>query len=247
MRRSVGRLLPRLLAGASEASLVARQGEACLMPRLAAAASGGQHVAASRSFNSSAAACSSSLAEALKTELEYERENYTKVGPLAVCHPAARRAVAVAVAVAAPCCRAGSTPADCLDGHMLLLWAGMPREGQHATAPTAAPLPPLAPPQPEELAAGRPPGGFDLSDAEGDNLLTLSKQLPSGERVTIDVLVDEQVRPLRWVCCAALGVLCCVWQLEGRKCWKCCWKAGSAPASVCLPAARAPATLLCTL
>lgn len=124
MRRSVGRLLPRLLAGASEASLAARQSEASLLPRLAAAASGGQHVvAATRSFKSSAAACSSSLVEALKTELEYERENYTK---------------------------------------------------------------------PEELAAGRPPGGFDLSDAEGDNLMTLSKQLPSGEQVTIDVLVDEQ-------------------------------------------------------
>jgi hypothetical protein len=82
MRRSVGRLLPRLLAEASEASLAARQSEASLLPRLAAAASGGQHVVATtRSFKSSAAACSSSLAEALKTELEYERENYTKVGP----------------------------------------------------------------------------------------------------------------------------------------------------------------------
>jgi hypothetical protein len=85
--------------------------------------------------------------------------------------------------------------------------------------------------QPEELAAGRPPGGFDLSDAEGDNLMTLSKQLPSGERLTIDVLVDEQVRA---------GVQrCAVQRLSVRACWG---LHAVLAADGCLPA-RLPARL----
>ena len=104
------------------------------------------------------------------------------------------------------------------------------------TAPTPSNHLPGGPPpgpstQPEELAAGRPPGGFDLSDAEGDNLMTLSKQLPSGEQVTIDVLVDEQVRA---------GVQrCAVQRLSVGACWG---LHAVLAADGCLPA-RLPARL----
>lgn len=44
--------------------------------------------------------------------------------------------------------------------------------------------------QPEELAAG-PPAGFSLTETDGDTLMSLSKE-HKGERVTIDVMVNDQ-------------------------------------------------------
>lgn len=67
LRRGASRLLPRLLAAGSQASGALQQGEAALLPRLAAAAQADAG-AALRSFKSSAAACSSSLAESLRWE-----------------------------------------------------------------------------------------------------------------------------------------------------------------------------------
>jgi hypothetical protein len=52
-----------------------------------------------------------------------------------------------------------------------------------------AAVPPL--PVVQELTAG-PPGGFTLSDTDGDTLMTLTKS-HGGEKVSVDVMVNEQV------------------------------------------------------
>lgn len=66
LRRGAARLLPRLLAVAPEASLALQQGETALLTRLAAGAAPANAAATLRGFRSSAAACSSSLADALR-------------------------------------------------------------------------------------------------------------------------------------------------------------------------------------
>lgn len=87
LRRGASRLLPRLLVAGSQAAGALQQGEAALLPRLAAAAQA-DAVAALRSFKSSAAACSSSLAESLRNELDYEKQNYEQPEELAAGPPA---------------------------------------------------------------------------------------------------------------------------------------------------------------
>lgn len=66
LRRGASRLLPRLLGTGSQAAVALQKGEAALLPRLAAAAAPADAAAALRSFRSSTAAYSSSLAESLR-------------------------------------------------------------------------------------------------------------------------------------------------------------------------------------
>jgi hypothetical protein len=58
------------------------------------------------------------------------------------------------------------------------------------TAPRPAPYGAL--PVPLQELAGGPPAGFELVEAEGDTLLTLTKQ-QGGEVVRVDVMVNDQV------------------------------------------------------
>lgn len=217
LRRGASRLLPRLLGTGSQAAVALQKGEAALLPRLAAAAAPADAAAALRSFRSSTAAYSSSLAESLRwvrlpdrtkkaplqpppplpplpaarltaaavfpnslrrNELEYEKQNYEQA-EVSCLHTAAVPVVL----------------SSCLAVAVL-----------SAPKAMAPPTRPAAPRPAQELAAG-PPAGFTLTESKGDTLMSLSKDY-RGEKVAVDVMVNDQVS---WLLTACTVLHQCSW------------------------------------
>lgn len=84
---------------------------------------------------------------------------------------------------------------------------------------------------PLQEVAGGPPAGFTLTEAKGDTLMSLSKE-HRGERVTVNVMVNEQVRGLCGAVCGAVlwgGVL---------RCRQMAWPCGEQPAALRRPCVR---------